>query len=375
MVILVTHGLIREGFELNNPSSSLVKVLRVNKVPYVLLKHSLSGEGGSNMVLSLDGKNEKVFKLLSRSIKINWLRYLLDIVITILVVIYVKVKYGAELIYIGLDPLNAVSGVFLKFVGVVKKTVFFSVDYTTNRFENKILNNIYQYLDKFCSNKSNEVWNVSTRILEMRLKMGIDKNRLFFIPNTPAEEFRLQRKRYSNKYHIVSLGPLSGQLDYDGLFYTLVDLKKVYPDILLKIIGTGCYEESYKKLISDLGISDNVLFKGLLSHPEAMKEIASSGVGLALYNGSWSFNYYGDSMKCREYLFYGLPVLTTNTHSTVKDILGYKAGVVVGMNPKEYAKGLSKIFDNYDLYSKNSYKLGRKYDDVRKENVLRLLEI
>lgn len=375
MVIVVTHGFIKEGFELNNPSSSLIKVLRTKNIPYLMLKHSLSGEGGSNITLSLVARDEKVFKILPHSIKINWIRYIVDFIITVLVVICVKVRYGGKLIYIGLDPLNAVSGVLLKCIGIVKRTVFFSVDYTPNRFKNKFLNNIYQYFDRYCSYKSDEVWNVSTRILQMRLKMGINKEKLFFIPNTPSKEYRKCEKYERNLNRLISLGPLSGQLDYDGFFKALASLVKDYPDMVLEIIGTGNYEENYRNLVHDLDIVNNVVFKGPLPHPEAMEEISSSSIGLALYNGSWDFNYYGDSMKCREYLFYGLPVLTTDTHSTVEDILEYKAGEIVDIGPKEYITGLKKILDHYDIYSKNSYELGRKYDDVREENVLRLLEI
>lgn len=375
MVILVTHGLIKEGFELNNPSSSLIKVLRTKNIPYLMLKHSLSGEGGSIITLSLAGKDEKVFKILPHSIKINWIRYIVDFIITILVVICVKVRYGGKPTYIGLDPLNAISGVLLKCIGMVKRTVFFSVDYTPNRFKNKFLNYIYQFFDRSCSYKSDEVWNVSTRILQMRLKMGINKEKLFFIPNTPSKEYRKCEKYKRNLNRLVSLGPLSGQLDYVGFFEALVFLVKDYPDMVLEIIGTGNFEQNYRNLVHDLDIVNNVVFKGPLPHPEAMEEISSSSIGLALYNGSWDFNYYGDSMKCREYLFYGLPVLTTDTHSTVEDILEYKAGEIVDIGPKEYIKGLKKILDNYDIYSKNSYELGRKYDDVREENVLRLLEI
>jgi len=237
------------------------------------------------------------------------------------------------------------------------------------------MNCIYQFLDRHCSLKSDEVWNVSTRIVNMRLANGIDKRKVFFIPNVPSQEYRNFSNNKKEKFHFISLGLLSGQLDYEGLFLALKELVIDYPEILLKIVGTGDYENKYKTLVKDLHLEKNVVFTGLLNHEDALKEISLSGVGLALYNGSWDFNYYGDSMKCREYLFYGLPVLTTDTHSTVEEIRDYQAGIIVKLDPKEYVSGLKEILINYDFYSTNSFELGRKYDNVRRDNLLRLLSL
>ena len=106
-----------------------------------------------------------------------------------------------------------------------------------------------------------------------------------------------------------------------------------------------------------------------MSHENALNEISRSGVGLALYNGKWNFNYYGDSMKCREYFCFGLPVITTDTHSTVEEINSYSVGIVCKMDKESYKTALINIFENYMLYSRNSYALADKYKNVHK-NIL-----
>jgi glycosyltransferase involved in cell wall biosynthesis len=130
---------------------------------------------------------------------------------------------------------------------------------------------------------------------------------------------------------------------------------------MLKIIGNGPMESEYKEYVKNNGLEENIKFFGHLDHGMALEEISKSGIGLALYNGNWNFNYYGDSMKCREYFCFGLPVITTDTHSTVDDIRRGGAGIVCAMDSDSYSRAITSILENYDYYSNNSKKLSECY--------------
>jgi len=202
--------------------------------------------------------------------------------------------------------------------------------------------------------------------------MGLEDSKNIYIPNVPSDEYKKYLNNKKDRLCMVTLGIIGSQLEFTKVFITIKKLKKDYPNIKFKIIGSGPMVDYYKKQCEEMGIQDSIIFMGTLGHTEALEEISKSGIGLALYNGSWSFNYYGDSMKCREYFCFGLPVLTTDTHSTVEDILSNRVGLVVGTDVENYVSEIKSILKNYENLSKNSYDLARVYDDVHLDNLKRL---
>lgn len=373
MIVTTSHATIVNNEIHEVPANTLVENLRLMKKPFVFLRHSMEGNFKSRAYIYNEEGDVLCEDIIPLSIRISFLRYILEILFSI---VYLVRKYGAKKkikVYFGVDPLNTVTGIILKKTGVVDKVVFYSSDYTETRFNNKIINFLYQKIDSFCTSNSDEVWSVSTRIVDLRSKMGLDDKKNIFVPNVPSDEYKKYLDNKKDKMCLVTLGILGKQLDFYGIFKALKTLKIDYPDIKFKIIGSGPEEDNYKKIVKEYDLENIVIFKGQKNHEQALNEISTSGIGLALYNGSWSFNYYGDSMKCREYFCFGLPVLTTDTHSTVDDIKEYNAGIVTEMTPDDYRKSIIKLLLNYNQYSENSYKISRMYDGVHEKNIKRLL--
>lgn len=371
MIITTSHATIINGHIYEVPANTIVESLKLLNKPFIFVRHSMNGDFNSQ-VFKHDGSSISRENLIPFTIKISFLRYLSEIIFT---VIYFLRKFHRKSdieIFFGVDPLNTVSGLILRRLGVVKKVVFYSVDYSKNRFENKLLNFLYQKLDNICTLNSDEVWSVSTRIVDLRRKMGLEDNKNIYIPNVPSDEYKKYLNNKKDKLCMVTLGIIGSQLEFTKVFITIKKLKKDYPNIKFKIIGSGSMVDYYKKQCEEIGVQDNVIFMGTLEHNKALEEISKSGIGLALYNGSWSFNYYGDSMKCREYFCFGLPVLTTDTHSTVEDILSNRVGLVVGTDVENYVSEIENIFKNYEDFSKNSYDLAVVYDDIHLDNLKRL---
>ncbi|HPD73698.1 MAG TPA: glycosyltransferase [bacterium] len=371
MIVTTSHATIINGHIYEVPANTLVESLKLLNKPFIFVRHSMNGDFNSE-VFKHDGSIVSHENLIPFPIKISFLRYFFEIFFTI---IYFLRKFHRKInieVFFGVDPLNTVSGLILRRLRVVKKVIFYSVDYSKNRFENKLLNFLYQKLDTTCTLNSDEVWSVSTRIVDLRRKMGLEDRKNVYIPNVPSDEYKKYLNNKKDRLCMVTLGIIGSQLEFTKVFITIKKLKKDYPNIKFKIIGSGPMVDYYKKQCEEMGIQDSIIFMGTLGHTEALEEISKSGIGLALYNGSWSFNYYGDSMKCREYFCFGLPVLTTDTHSTVEDILSNRVGLVVGTDVENYVSEIKSILKNYENLSKNSYDLARVYDDVHLDNLKRL---
>lgn len=369
MIITTSHASLINGKIYEAPANTLVEILLKQKKDFIFIRHSIDGKLPSIIYEYKNGKiisNKKLF-VFSKNAP---LRYITEIVSTFFYFLFKK--YDGGICYIGVDPLNAFTGVILKKVGKFQKVIFYTADYSPQRFETKILNYIYHWTDRFCVKNADHIWNVSYRIWQIRNEMGISRHKNLFLPNVPSDEYEKYTSNLKEKFTLITLGIIDEQLDFRGIFESIKVLRNKYPHILLKIIGNGPKEDIYKQYVKENGLENNIKFLGYLNHNQALEEISKSSIGLALYNGKWNFNYYGDSMKCREYFCFGLPVITTDTHSTVEEIKEFKAGIICRADKEEYNNAIAKIIENYDEYYMNSYNLSQKYKDIHLNFINRL---
>ncbi|QQG42242.1 MAG: glycosyltransferase family 4 protein [Candidatus Woesebacteria bacterium] len=271
-------------------------------------------------------------------------------------------------IFIGIDPLNAFAGVILERFGLVKKVVFYCVDYTPTRFKNKILNSVYLGIDKFVSKNSDEVWNVSSRIVEVRKKQGISDSKIKFVPNAPIFGScpRLPAEKV-NRNNIVMVAGLTHGPVLDLVLKAFKNVVAKFSKARLLIIGTGPYQDKLRLKTKKMGLSENIKFSGQLPNKNLLHEVSKSGIALAIYTFSddYSWIYYGDSKKAREYLACGTPVIITDVVATAGDVRDYNAGLVIKPNSESLEQALSKILGDKNYWlkcRKNAAKLGKDYD-------------
>jgi len=368
MILISGHGQIIGNGYIEANASNLIEFLNVKKVSIIQVIHSMDPKIDSLINYYVEGKLIKTEKLVI-PIKFVPFRYLFEILRTVSFFLSVKNKEAINY-FIGIDPLNAFIGILLKKMKVVKKTIFHTPDYSEKRFENNLLDKIYHFVDFYSAKKSDCVWNVSKKILEVRVRQGVAKKKLFVVSNIPClvSDFVELKK---NKFILITLGQLSEQLDFDNLFIAIKDVSKKYP-VKLIIVGDGPKKQELIDKTKSMKINHLVKFVGRKPHEKALKLISNSGIGLALYTKNWAFNLYGDSAKCREFFAFGLPIVTTKNHATIDDIIKYSPGMVCEMDSKEYANAIIKILKNYSFYSKKSFLLHKKRFVEKKEIIDKL---
>ena len=370
MIVIMGHAALIDGKIYEAPVNTFVETLIKQKRDFLFIRHSIDGKMKSR-VFEYKGGKLQTEKVLSGIISgPGPLRYCGEIFISYF---YLRRQKNLELL-LAADPLNAFVGRMLKASKRLRQLVFITCDYSEQRFANPLLNWIFNKVDRMAVGSSDQVWSVSKRIQTLRGKMGLAQEKNILVPNVPSSDFR---KFYHNKrdiHMLVTLGLLGEQLDFDNIFKAISRLKGKYPKLRFTVIGNGPKEEEIKRLAKKLKIDDRIIFTGHLDHDAALEKISRSGIGLALYNGNWSFNYYGDSMKCREFFCFDLPVITTDTHSTVEDIKEYEAGVVAEMSQDAYANAIEEILEKYQEYSANSAELAAKFDDIHSRMLNKLID-
>ncbi len=362
MIIVAGHARFGED---NKPEhgtgSEIDPFLRRRGESHILIRHSLFPGVGSRVERFANGKSREYFygfKNLS-----FFLRIIQEQVISFYIILGTRGKID---LFIGIDPLNAFSGVIAQKLGKVKKVVFYTADYAHQRFKNPLMNRIYHAFDRFGIQNANQIWNSSTRIIEQRKKQGVPAEKLFLVSSAPAFE---SAKRLPlteiNRHDLVVVSHLTKALGFPLIFKAVKNLSQKYRDIRLLVIGGGPDEEELKSLVKDLEMTDKIIFLGRLPHEEVLKKLSQSAVGLAPYTKDQPWTEFGDSMKVREYLACGLPTIMTAVPSTADDIKKHKAGLVIELEQEDLEKAVDFLFSSSDEYLRmreNAIELARKSD-------------
>lgn len=299
--------------------------------------------------------------------KISILNFLKDLLLNLWWVLKDKEKVD---IFVGVDNLNAFSGIILKKFGRVKKVIYYTIDYSPVRFKNKLLNLIYHKIDAFCVKHSDVVWNVSPRIAEGRKKIrNIDfQEKQKVVPI--GVWLKRVKKRDLKKIKMHQLLFVGHLLEKQGVQKVLIAIPlivKEIPDFHFLVVGGGEYENILKRKAKQLGIERYVTFTGWIKDRKKLDEIISeSACAIAPYDPRKAgFTYYADPTKIKDYLSGGLPVILTNVSYNAEEIEKNKCGVVIKYKKEDIAQAVIKILKNQNMlkrYRDNALRYIEQFD-------------
>jgi colanic acid/amylovoran biosynthesis glycosyltransferase len=213
--------------------------------------------------------------------------------------------------------------------------------------------NIKPYIDYHRKQKLEELFStvdlihcVSFEMLNrMKADFYLDDKKSFV--NRPAidlHKFSGEKLNFNYKNIIV----ITGRLAYvKGLIFAIlavVELKKTFPDIEIRIIGSGPDEEYLKFSIQRLGLGNYVKLLGKLNSVEIRNELLQAKAFLLPSLSE------GISNAVLEAMCIGLPVVTTAVGGMSEVIINEKNGILIdSFSIDEIVQGISKILDDENL--------------------------
>lgn len=313
-------------------------------------------------------------KLLSK--KRSWIRFYRPQVLSFLKDFLWTLTYGwtqvrgADLL-ITSNNLNAMAGVILRELGIVKRVVFMMIDYSPKRFDNPIIEAIYRWVDRFAAVHSDSAWPIAVSMLDGRVQRGT-------VSYDEVEYCEAPMGTYSylifkdgeiayDKRDLVYVGnPNAKNVRADFLLDMAAHLKKRGERFRLIFVGPGD-TDNLKVKTKELGLEDCVVFKG--SIPEIIdleKFCATCGIGLAPYDPYLKDNFsrFADPGKIKNYLGVGLPVISTVVPPIAKEIEDRGAGFQADMTTEDFSEKIIKLWNDDELYSRarnEARKMGDEY--------------
>lgn len=223
-------------------------------------------------------------------------------------------------------------------------------------------------MDYFVSKISDETWNCSSKVFEYRSHF-LKSSKNFYLPNIPnyQKEGLLKFKDFT----IVMISFLNENYLFEDVYQLFYYIKD--KNINLLIIGDGNRKVEIQQKINQELLQDKVKLTGYLPHSDIRKILEQSHLGLALYGGKESYNFWGDSMKIREYTYYELPVITTKNVNNYKEVIKENLGSCLE-DYNSLPETVDKYFSNKKFYQetvKSCQKYNYKYkiDNMFKERL------
>ncbi|MEN9406984.1 MAG: hypothetical protein RLZZ455_200 [Candidatus Parcubacteria bacterium] len=275
--------------------------------------------------------------------------------------------------YVGVDNLNAFSGLILKFCGRVKRVIYYSIDYYPVRFKNPLLNQAYFFLDSFCVEHADETWNLASAMKTARMqKQGKKESmptRQYTVPVCVwTKRFPFRPLNEIDDKKIVFSGLLSAHMGVDLLIRAMPLILKKIPDTKMIIIGGGEDQQILREMINEAQLQGKIsMIPWMKERAEFLEYLSGCAVGLAPFNTRILDDKVknADPGKIKDYMLAGLPVIVTKALSYHSDVEAKRAGIIIEYDERSFADAvISLLSDKRRLqeYRKNARQFVEKYD-------------
>ncbi len=280
-----------------------------------------------------------------------------------------SIQFGNCDVFIGVDNSNAFIGILLRKIGLVTRVIYYTIDYVPQRFENKLLNSLYHFLDRFAVQHSDTVWNLSEIMVWEREHRGIGKEfrkKQIVVPVGTESTVNVKDFHTVKRYHVAHMGHLIKKQGVQLIIKAIPLIMKDVPRLHVEIIGGGAYENELKKLAAKLHVSRYITFHGFIEDHERVEDLLSQcALGLAPYTES-DDNYvrYTDPGKIKAYLAAGLPIIITRVPAVWKYITRERCGTAISYSVKELSKAVITILKNkrmLEAYRERAKQVSKKF--------------
>ena len=307
-----------------------------------------------------------VFETYKKSILKPPLSYLLD---PVRLICSPKAKVG-----ISFSPHTTFMMLVLKKLRRIEVVVQWNIDFSPKRFKNYLLNNIYNQLDHVGYHLSDIQIDLNSKALQARRERHGEArhNRHLILPvGIPSKLILpIPENNFDSKV-ICFLGNLSATVGANLFISSIPGVIQNHPDAVFHVIGDGPEMQNLKSLADAIDSTEYITWHGNQDE-DGFKRILSKGaIGIAPYpNIDVSFSNFSDPSKIKNYLQFGLPIVTTDVTPISESL--FESGVAVRALPTgdDVARITSEILSNRDIWEgmrEASIKLAQ---DFRWETIL-----
>ncbi|HBP51572.1 MAG: Glycosyltransferase [Candidatus Woesebacteria bacterium GW2011_GWE1_45_18] len=322
-----------------------VRSVTVCKFPFI---HSV--DGSIKIRLYRRGRLIKEQKSLIKFYRPECLSYIKDIIVG---VVYGLKFCRASDLFVGTPNILVLVGLLLKKMGIVKRVVYYQIDYTPIRYKNRFLNNLYFLIDKYVCYKCDEVWSLTQEMISKKSEdKGWDINKIKYrlVPiGNDSDRFKTIDWSKCVDNRIIYFGGIYKNKGAE-LFVPIAKslIKRNFKSFIIECLGGGEVDD-LKNEIKKNHLEKYFIVHGQIENKEDAENIMQKGaIALAPYypEDRNNFSYYSDPGKIKDYLACGLPVVATAVPPIAKLLEAKGVGLISAYDPNAFAGSIISLLSN-----------------------------
>jgi len=213
----------------------------------------------------------------------------------------------------------------------------------------------FKILERFLPILSDTVSVASEYLEKLALSFGVKKENIFSAPvgadlekfNTAIDGSKIKEAYKITGPLVLYIGQLHGAQHIDLFIKAANEVLHINPNVFFMIVGEGFMEGGLRKLTHDLGISDNIIFTGAVTHQRIPEFIAAADVCVASFRDT-PVTRCKSPLKIVEYLASGKAIVASNV-AEVRRMLGGAGLLVNPGNFYDLADGIVRLLGDRTL--------------------------
>lgn len=162
---------------------------------------------------------------------------------------------------------------------------------------------------------------VTQHLKDTYVSRGADPGKISVILNVPEsrflelEESIVETSSEDTEYFtLISHGAIEERYGHDTMLEAVALVKSQVPNLRLRILGTGSYQDEFLARISRMGLEDHLHYLGWVPLSEVVQKLHASDVGIVAQKSS-PYSNLVHTNKMYEYITFGKPVLASRLKS------------------------------------------------------------
>ncbi len=243
-----------------------------------------------------------------------------------------------------LSPHLALAGLKLRKAGLVKKVVYWALDYYPKRYgrggavgatglkawAGLAVEKLYRDLESKVIRGADSLWTVQENMTSGWVFGGYKWTAPVTVVPHAITNVRTPIPFSGRKFKtgLVWTGMLRPEFGFDLVLDSWIKLTRLFPDLVLHVTSRSGIPSYYKKVLGRAPFN-SIKYLGFLNTREEMEDlIANSGAALGLYLPG-SYKQYSDSARVKSYAACGVPIITTTAIGNASEVKHFGAGFVI----------------------------------------------
>ena len=370
--IIITHVLHKNNKKVSGPYFSVINGLLKNNKKVLTLEIPLIGY--DNPIFYGKNDEQKTFKVPKVFGKHTPAKYIVDFILTFVLLVKLLISDKNNSVVIGIDPLSTVPAVVAK-VLLSFKVIFYSVDFNEKRFQNNLMQRMYEFFDKVASTRADQIWVVCESLAEYK-KANYNLDSLY-TPNsfTFNDDYYLTNRNLRNGNKVVWTGSILTDKQIQDIVAISAQLQKTRPELEFWYIPTNKIE-LFKREIEKNNLK-NTQIHDVHGQDASSKLVSQCDLGLAVYDKDFGSTKYIEPIKIWEYMMCGIPFIISCEPSLNTEVID--KGIALQLKPGNKlpeSEKVEKFISKENLLSLQitSLQMAKKYDikEIIKDNISKL---